>query len=246
MRKTLFFLLLLVPAILFADEVYLQGGAKFTGRIVEQTDKMVTIDIGDGIIGVPASRVERIVKAPSSLDKYDELAGKLREGDVQGWRNLGHWAQQEGLGAQSRQAYEKVVALDPDNAEARQALGYVQVEGRWMTEEESYRARGFVKHDGEWMTPAEAQMAQSTAAAAQSREDAEDRARAADVAAMEAAASEAKAQEEAKWEQSTQSWDFPVAYGGWGYGVTGWPSTAQVTWKQPAMRNPAPSVTVPR
>ena len=66
----------------------------------------------------------------------------------------GLWRQ--GLSTQSRQAYEKVLSTAPDDAEAREALGFVQLGGRWLTEEESYRARGFVKVDGEWLTPAEA------------------------------------------------------------------------------------------
>ena len=245
MKKALF-LLVLMPALLFADEVYLKGGAKFTGRIVEQTDTMVTVDIGDGVVGVSMSRVERIVKGRSSLDQYDELAGRLRAEDAQGWRNLGRWALQEGLSAQSRQAYQNVLAIDPNDAEARQALGFVLIEGRWLTEEESYRARGYVKYDGEWMTPAEAQMAQAGAAADQAREDAEDRAREADVAALQAEALAAKAEEKAQWEASTQSWDFPVYSGGWGYGMTAWPSTGNVTWRQPAMRTPNPPSGVPR
>lgn len=245
MKKALV-LLALMPGLLFADEVYLKGGAKFTGRIVEQTEKMVTIDIGDGVVGVSTSRVERIVKGRSSLDQYDELAAKLRADDAQGWRNLGRWAQQEGLSAQSRQAYQNVLAIDPNDAEARQALGFVLVEGRWLTEEEGYRARGFVKYNGEWMTPQEVQMEKADAEAAQAREDAQDRARQADVAAMEAEARAAKAEEDAKWEESTQSWDFPVYTGGWGYGMTAWPSTGNVTWRQPAMHPPKPSSGAPR
>ena len=61
MRRTVY-LLILVPGLLFADDVYLKGGAVFSGRIVEQTETMVTMDIGDGVVGVAVSRIERIVK----------------------------------------------------------------------------------------------------------------------------------------------------------------------------------------
>ena len=156
MRRSAYFLLL-VPALLFADEVHLKGGAVFSGRIVEQTETMVTVDIGDGVVGVAMSRVERIVEGRSPLDDYDERAALLPANDADGWRTLGRWASQQGLSAQSRQAYQKVLEISPDDAEARGALGFVLHDGRWLTEEESYRARGFVKHDGEWMTRSEAQ-----------------------------------------------------------------------------------------
>ena len=246
LRKVLY-LLILMPGLLFADEVYLKGGAKFTGRIVEQTDTMVTIDIGDGVVGVTMSRVERIVKGSSALDEYDQHARNLRPDDIQSWRNLGRWALGQGLSAQSRQAYQTVLAIDPNDAEARQALGFVLIDGRWLTEEEGYRARGFVKYDGEWMTPAEVQLSQASDAAFQAREDAENRARDADVAAMMAEAQAAKAAEEAKWEEETDNWNSPVYWGGgWGYGMTAWPSTAEVKWKQPAMHNPKPSYGAPK
>src|SRR4029079_17757195 len=45
--------LLLAPTLLRADEVLLKGGAKFSGRIESQTDTMITINIGDGVVGVP-------------------------------------------------------------------------------------------------------------------------------------------------------------------------------------------------
>jgi hypothetical protein len=232
LRKFGVLFLLLMPAHLFADEVVLKGGAKFVGKITEQTSEKITIDIGDGVVGVPLARVESVKRGRSSLEEYQERAAKLGQEDLQGWRSLGRWARAEGLSAQTRQAYERVLALAHDDTEARQALGYVQVQGQWMTEEESYRARGFVKYQGEWMTPAEVQLEQSSAAAAQAREDAEDRARQADVDKLQEQARAAKAEKDAKWEESTQSWDFPAwGGGGWGYGVSGWPSTTNVTWR---------------
>jgi hypothetical protein len=235
------YLLLLVPALLFADEVHLKGGAVFSGRIVEQTETMVMVDIGDGVVGVAMSRVERIVKGRSPLDDYDERAARLQADDADGWRSLGRWASQQGLSAQSRQAYQKVLDISPDDPEARGALGFVLLDGRWLTEEESYRARGFVKYDGEWMTRSEAQMAQNAAAADQAREDAERRANQAEADAILAESRAEKVEERARQAEKTDVWDQPPVYlGGWGYAVTGWPSTADVRWRngyQP-MRSP--------
>lgn len=218
-------LVFLAPASLLADDVFLKGGAKFTGRIVEQTETMISIDIGDGVVGVAMSRVDRIVKAPSALDTYDQKAAKLGAKDAQGWRELGRWAAHEGLGAQSRQAYQKVLVILPDDPEAREALGFVQFDGRWMTEEESFAARGYVKYEGEWMTPDQAQLAQQSAAAEQAREEAQQQAKDQEIAQLQAEAQKAKAEKQAEWDRSTQNWDFPVYMGGWGYGVSAWPST---------------------
>ena len=217
----------LLPGVLVADVVYLKSGGRFSGRILEQTAEKVVIDFGDGTIGLPMDQVEEISRGPSPLAEFDARASKLGPQDVDGWRSLALWASMKGLSAQSRAAYKRVLALAPDDKEAREALGFVQVDGRWLTEEESYRARGFVKYDGEWMTPAEVQLAQSNAAREQARDEADKRASDAQFAAtmdrLQKQENEKRAREEADRMRND-----PVYWGGWGYGVTSWPNPAGV------------------
>ena len=103
----------------------------------------------------------------------------------------------------------------------------MQVDGRWLTEEESYRARGFVKYDGEWMTPAEVQLAQSDAAREQARDEADKRASDAEFKAnmdrLQKQEDEKRARDEADRMRNN-----PVYWGGFGYGVTSWPNPAGV------------------
>ncbi len=224
MRKLLLLLLLLLaPGLLPGDVVYLKGGGYFTGRIVGQSEERIVIDIGDGTIGFSADRVEKIEKGPSPLDEFEAQASKLTPQDVNGWRSLAQWAAMKGLQRQSRLAYEKVLAIAPDDGEARRALGFVRLDGRWVTEEESYRARGFVKYEGEWMTPAEVQLAQGNAAREQARNEADRRAADAQYAAtidrLQKQEDEKRAREEADRMRNN-----PVYWGGWGYGVNYWPT----------------------
>ena len=229
MRKLL--LLFLFPAFLVADVVYVKGGGSFSGRILEQTAEKVVIDFGDGTIGLQMDQVEKIERGTSPLDEFDARAKKLGPQDVDGWRSLGLWAATKGLPAQSRAAYKRVLALAPDDREAREALGFVQVGGRWLSEEESYRARGFGKVDGEWMTPAEAQLAQSDAAREQARADADKRAADAQFLAsmsqLQKQEDEKRARDEADRMRNNPVSN-PVYVTGWGYGVTTWPNPAGV------------------
>jgi hypothetical protein len=225
--RKLLLLLFLVPGLLVADVVYLKSGGRFSGRILEQTAEQVVVDFGDGKVSLPMNEVEEISRGSSPLDEYDARASKLGPQDVDGWRSLGLWASTKGLSAQSRAAYKRVLALAPDDKEAREALGFVQVDGRWLTEEESYRARGFVKYDGEWMTPAEVQLAQSDAAREQARDDAAKRASDAEFKSnmdrLQKQEDEKRARDEADRMRNN-----PVYWGGFGYGVTTWPSPAGV------------------
>ena len=190
--RPLFGTLLLVAAPLLADEVYLKGGGQLSGQIVAHTEDSVTVDIGAGKMTVKLSSVVRIEEGSSPVEEYKTRAAKIAADDVEGWRELARFAADEGLSTQSRQAWSKVVAAVPDDAEANRALGRVQLDGRWVSEEESYRARGYVEFEGQWMTPAEQQ---SIVADRQAREQAEHEALQAQIAADDAAAREREEQE---------------------------------------------------
>jgi len=231
-------ILFLLPTALFADEVFLKGAGSITGRIVEQTDATVMVDIGGGTIGVAMSRVDHIVKSRSDLDEYDLRASRLARWDVNAWRDLARWATRRGLDRQAGEAYEKILAIEPDDPEAQGALGFVLLDGNWVTKDEAYRARGFVKYDGEWMMPTEAQMRLDSAAAEQSRREADERARKEEIEKLKEdvkAQYAAEAARDEEWRAEGAAWFYSRAYswGGWGYGVSTWPGDSgfhQHTW----------------
>ena len=102
-----------------------------------------------------------------------------------------------------------------------------------MTEEESFKARGYVKVGGEWMTRSEAQMVQASADAEQARLEAERRANLAEADKILAEQRADKAEERAREAEEVDPWTtMSPWYGGYGYGVVGWPSTATVTTRQ--------------
>jgi hypothetical protein len=152
-RAILVVVLAAVPVL--ADDVYLRGGGQITGEIVEQTASSVSVNVGGGTLSVQASSVLRIEKNASPVREFRTRAAKIPAGDAEAWRGLGRWAADEGLATLSGQAYAKVVAILPNDAEANTALGRIKLNGKWVTEEEGYRALGYVELDGEWMTPTE-------------------------------------------------------------------------------------------
>ena len=225
MIKLAIILAFLVPGVLYADEVFLKDAGSISGRVVEQNDTTVKVDIGDGFIAVPASRVERIEKGRSALDEYADRAAKLGPQDVEGWKALARWAYKEGYPGQAREAANKVLAIAPNDAAARKALGFVSLDGKWVTLEESYRAKGYVKFDGEWMTPAEAQAGQAALAADRAQRDADYRAGAAENSAVQEQARAAKNAEREKYEkEKADQLNPPLYWGSFGYGASSWPT----------------------
>ena len=146
-------------------------------------------------------------------------------GDVEGWLALGEWASARGLGAQARAAYSRALSASPGDPRANAALGNVQIDGRWVSEDEGYRARGYVRFEGEWMTPPEheAILRERAAEAAQESayQQAQRNARESEARAQEA---EARAREaEAKAAEVPELTGLPLWYG-WGAGPIVWSS----------------------
>jgi len=212
----------------FADDVYLEGGGQITGEIVEQTEDSVTVDIGGGgTITAHMSNVVHIEKSISPLQEYRARAGKIPAGDAEAWRELARWATGEALSSQAGKAYSQVVAILPDDQEANRALGRVQVDGRWVTEEESYLARGYVKFENEWMTPGERQAILTDR---QARQEADRQANEAAIQSIEAEQKAEKEQKAAEREAARRDglprYGDPI-YWGWGGGPSYWPSRSQ-------------------
>jgi len=224
MKMRWLFLVLLLPAVSRADDVYLKGGGKVSGRVVQRTATSVEVDVGAGKVTVPADRVERIEERRSALDDYYDRAGRLAATDAGGWLALGRWASDQGLSSQAREAYTRVLAVAPNDPEANSALGRVSVDGRWVTEEESYRARGYVELDGDWMTPAErdAILRERAATEAADRRQVESEARVRDAEARAREAEARAAEAEAAAAEPAQE-GIPLWWG-WGPGPVMWPT----------------------
>jgi len=218
--------IVLAAAPVLADEVYLKGGGRFSGEIVERTEDSVTVDIGGGYLSAPMSSVVRIEEGVSPLAEYRARAAGIPPGDAEAWRELARWAQSKTLSSQAWEAYSQVVEILPDDAEANRALGRVQLGGRWVSEEESYRARGYVEFEGEWMAPAERQAIVDERRA---REQADRQANEAEIRAIQAEIDAEKQAEDLEFERQTSRYDRLPEYTGsiawgWGAGPTYWPA----------------------
>jgi hypothetical protein len=166
--------------------------------------------------------VARIVSSTTDLGVYHARAAALASRDVQGWLSLAAWAQKHDLATQAREAYGRVLAVDPMNADAHLALGNVRMGDRWVSGAEANRARGLVEFEGMWMSPEERQMRfEERAAAAQERQavrEGEARAREAEARAREATARAEAAEADARQVHAEQDNGIPLA---WAYGGVG-------------------------
>jgi hypothetical protein len=223
MKRALVVSLALLPGAVRADDVFLTGGGRISGVIVERTAGSITLDVGPGRVTLPMTRVNRVVARTGDLTVYRQRAEQLLPENVAGWVALARWAEDHDLLTQAREAYAYVLTLDADNAAAHRGLGHVWTGERWGTLEESYLARGYVPFEGSWVTPDErramVEERMAWAAAERDRVEASARAREAEARARVAEAEARRA--EAVPPPGSIPLDMAYGYGGYGYGGGG-------------------------
>jgi hypothetical protein len=140
--------LVLVSAAL-ADEVVLRNGSSFTGLVREVGDRIV-VEMDFGTMTFKKVDVRSISKGN---DPYSEFETRSKAAtDIKSMLELAAWAREKGLGTKATELYRRILTLDPDQADARKALGYEKFDGQWLTNDDLMVARGFVKVNGRWLT----------------------------------------------------------------------------------------------
>jgi len=140
---------LLLASAVSADEVVLKNGSAFSGIVREEGDRVV-VEMDFGTMSFKKIDVRSISRGLDPIHEFDEKAKAVK--DVKGMLELAAWAREKGLGARSQELYRKILTLDPDQADARKALGFEKVNGQWLTGDDLMVARGFVKVNGRWLS----------------------------------------------------------------------------------------------
>ena len=161
--------LTLAAAPVWADAVVLKDGRTLEGA-VSVRDGQVVVRHRFGEIRVSEADVVRIDETDDAWDQLERLRGQLAHGTADERYRFAMFAREEGFTDEARKALLSVLRVDTDHPGARAALGYVQHEGRWITEEDRNLAMGLVQYRGEWLTPEEkaARIAERQAAAERS------------------------------------------------------------------------------
>lgn len=232
-----------------ADVLHLKKGGRLEGVLVAETATSLTLDLGMGRISLPRTAVLRVERKESALSEYRTRLAAIDPGDVGAFAELARYAAANGLRAEARLMWARVVSLDPTNVEGHLYLGHVLVDGRYMDEDEAQLARGMVRFEGRFMTPGEQEsiLRERERRAADERRldearraarDAEERARRAEREA-ERARAEAAANSASAWGYgSTVVIGSP--YGGYGGGCGGYPCAGR---PRPQHPHPAPAPT---
>ena len=145
--------LALLPTRAGADVIALDNGQRLEGELRDLGNGKVRIELASGSLTLPKSRVTEVVSAATAAEIVRTARARLAPNDVDGHLELAAWAEVEREHTLARSLYRQVLEIDPDQPDARRALGFLRYKDAWLTEQEIRLARGDVFFRGEWMTP---------------------------------------------------------------------------------------------
>ncbi|MBI4603787.1 MAG: hypothetical protein HY721_17670, partial [Planctomycetes bacterium] len=127
---------------LASDKVTLKDGKVVEGEVLDLTEKKVVVAAGkDGKERKTYSRaqvasIER--SAPENVLQLCERKLKSLAGSksLEDWKGLALFCEKQKLHPERRRALREILKIDPENREARLALGHASLDGRWLDEDE--------------------------------------------------------------------------------------------------------------
>jgi hypothetical protein len=103
-----------------------------------------------GEIRLPADSVQRIKKSQASDDVAQRRRAALAPRDVRGRIELAAYCREHDLRATERTLLEEVIAIEPNQAEARRLLGYVRTDHGWVDRSAQQQAARDAEHEA-WL-----------------------------------------------------------------------------------------------
>ncbi len=141
---------------LCADVFQMKDGRTISGSAMFISGrKAYLVEISDDIkVLVPENQIESHRKSTDKMAEYEAKLGEL-ENSLAGHSALAAWCHKNGLPANEKAHYERMLDFEPDHAVARAALGYRRDKSnQWVRIEKVMSGqRGMVRDGNKWTFP---------------------------------------------------------------------------------------------
>jgi hypothetical protein len=141
---------------LVSDVVHKKDGGRVEGEIVESksNDTTLFLKTSFGTAQVARDDIARIETSANFKADYVQQKNSTPP-TADGEYELALWCLERKLMTEYRLHLNQVIERDVDHPQARKRLGYVQRDGKWLSEDEARSADGYVKFRGKWVLPQE-------------------------------------------------------------------------------------------
>gem|GEM_PF-3408060 len=147
---------------LSADVIHLKDGRKVEGVIVTKDGDKVSIKTKFGIVEFPMTDVLKIEEKKTVDQLYKEKLANANPRDTGELMELAEWCSENKLISKAKKHLKQIISLDTNHEVAREKLGYVKYEGKWVTkrtldklkreaEIAAKKDAGLVEYKGEWL-----------------------------------------------------------------------------------------------
>jgi len=146
---------------LAADVIFLSNGGRIEGVLLNPDESprvnyLVEPSIG-GRLALAGDQVDRVVVTSEAERRYNAYLPRV-EDTAEGHWDVAERCRAAGLDDQRKYHLEQVVRHDPNHEDARHALGYSLVDGKWVRPNEWQESKGYVAHRGGWKLPQEIEL----------------------------------------------------------------------------------------
>src|SRR5262245_30925797 len=152
---------ILVAARARADVYVLHNGGRVEGELANQESAPVgkfVVRTGAGIdVTIEKAQVKEIIPQGAADAEYEKIRPTFADTVEDQWR-LAEWCKEHAVPKGREAALARVIELDPEHREARLALGYTKIDGRWVQPDQLMQERGRVKYQGQWLLPQEVEV----------------------------------------------------------------------------------------
>ena len=146
-----------------ADIYLLANGGQISGELVNRDEsprQKFVIQTPDGAtVTVERAQVKQIVSQSDADAEYEKIRPTFAN-TAEDQLRLADWCAARSLTRGKQAALERVIEIDPENRKARMALGYTQIDGRWVQPDQLMQERGYVRYKGSWLLPQEVELAE--------------------------------------------------------------------------------------
>jgi len=151
----------LLTAAARAEVFLLHNDGQIRGEVLNKDESprktYVVKTASGGQVTLTLAQIKQVLHQLPGEIEYDRIRSRFPD-TVAGQWDLAQWCLKNHLSKQRKVHLERIIGIEPNHVEARRALGYTQIQGEWVTQEQRMTENGYVRYKGSWRLPQEVEL----------------------------------------------------------------------------------------